>query len=158
MNLGRRVLIGVGNEWAGDDGLGPVIVRQAAERLPEDVRVLELDGEPGRLLDAWADAALAVVVDAARLDGRSFVVRDGHDLAVDHRSTSSHGIGLRDAVALGAATNRLPGRLVVVAVGGADFGTGRGLGPAARAHASAAVAEVERLLTCEPTNGGRPAR
>jgi hydrogenase maturation protease len=45
------------------------------------------------------------------------------------RSTSSHGISLGSTVELGRALERLPRRLVVLAVGAGEFGFGTGLTP-----------------------------
>jgi hydrogenase maturation protease len=54
---------------------------------------------------------------------------DGERLA-PVRTTSSHGLGLGEAVELARALGRLPSRLVVYAVEGADSSTGPGLSPA----------------------------
>ena len=60
------VVIGVGNEFRRDDGAGPAVVARLRDLAPPGVRLVITDGEPTRLIDAWAGAALAVVVDAVR--------------------------------------------------------------------------------------------
>lgn len=69
--VGRRVIIGVGNPFRGDDGVGAAV----AERVRRDaqasaggdgVEVTCLDGEPARIVEAWDGAGLAVLVDATR--------------------------------------------------------------------------------------------
>ena len=100
------------------------------------------DGEPGRLIDLWEGASLAVVIDAVRDSARP----PGHtcQLAADalagmaDGAASSHGIGLGDTVELARALGRLPARLTVLAVVGRDFGFGAGL----TAEVAAAVAEL----------------
>ncbi len=62
----RPLLVGIGNPWRGDDGIGWAVAEAAGRRLGDAVDVVCCDGEPTRLLDAWADADFAVVVDAAR--------------------------------------------------------------------------------------------
>jgi len=58
------VVIGIGNPFRNDDGIGPAAAAQIEGlRLP-GVRVVMSDGEPAGLLEAWAGADLAVVVDA----------------------------------------------------------------------------------------------
>lgn len=42
----RRVVIGVGNAFRGDDGVGPAVVADLAGRVDDEVTLLELDGEP----------------------------------------------------------------------------------------------------------------
>ncbi len=61
------VVIGVGNEFRRDDGAGPAVVAGLRDLAPPGVRLVVTDGEPTRLIEAWAGAALAVVVDAVRV-------------------------------------------------------------------------------------------
>jgi len=144
-------VLGVGNPDRGDDGVGPAVVAALAGRLPADVALAVLDGEPSRLIDAWFAAALAVVVDAAAPspdDGvPSGTVRvieiDAADLAglrpggavagpqgspgspvLPELAVSSHSTGVATAIALGAVLGRLPRRLVIVAVTAATFDLG----------------------------------
>jgi hydrogenase maturation protease len=149
---GRRVVIGVGNEYRRDDGFGPAVVAKLAELRTTDPRLLTVDlavsdGEPTRLIDLWTGAELAVVVDAVR-DGADhgghryeLVLHELAGLAED-RSASSHRISLGSTVELGQALGRLPQQLVVLAVGGREFGFGTGLTP----EVAAAVAPVVRRV------------
>ncbi len=132
----RRVVIGVGNDFRRDDGLGPAVVDRLRKRQPVDpelatVTLATSDGEPSRMIDLWSGADLAVVIDAVH-DTR---VPAGHryELSVDAlpgaagASTSSHSIGLGETVTLARALGRMPVRLLVFAVAGRDFGYGVGL-------------------------------
>jgi hydrogenase maturation protease len=132
----RTVVIGVGNEFRRDDGLGPAVLARLRDLQPADANLAGVtlavsDGEPSRMIELWADADLAVVVDAIRDTG----VPTGHryELDVDaltgtvHAAASSHGIDLGDTVELARALGRMPARLVVLAVAGHEFGFGIGL-------------------------------
>ena len=143
---GTAVVIGIGNEFRRDDGAGPAVIGQLRGRVPAGVRLVVTDGEPARLIDAWTGAALAVVVDAVRAEpphpGRvhRFVVdRPGTPAG---RAASSHGFGLDEAIALAAALDRMPGRLIVHAIEAADLTQGPGLTPAV----AAAVDVVARAI------------
>ena len=59
------VVIGIGNSFRGDDGVGLAVADEIAKRGLADVRVVTAIGEPGAILDAWTGARLATVVDAA---------------------------------------------------------------------------------------------
>jgi len=127
-------VIGVGNEFRRDDGVGPAVIDQLRDLVPSGVGLVMTDGEPTRLIEAWTGAALAVVVDAVRAQpphpGRvhRFVVdRPGAGVA---RMASSHGFGFDDAIALAVALDRMPGRLIVHAIEAADLTQGTGLTPA----------------------------
>jgi hydrogenase maturation protease len=134
---GRRVVIGVGNDYRRDDGFGPAVVAALAVRQGFDPRLAAVDlqvsdGEPTRLIDLWTGADIAVVVDAVLDDGHhaghrhELVLQTLDELAGDS-AASSHGISLGSTVALGRVLGRLPHRLVVLAVSGTEFGFGQGL-------------------------------
>src|SRR5690606_39792128 len=71
---GRTVVIGLGNDWRGDDRAGLETVRVLREELPAGgapgVAIVEGGGDLTELIDVWAGADLAVVIDAVRT-GRS---------------------------------------------------------------------------------------
>ncbi|MEU5264249.1 hydrogenase maturation protease [Amycolatopsis sp. NPDC021455] len=146
--MSRSVVIGVGNEYRHDDGVGLAVLAELdANPIPGVVTAL-CDGEPAALLEAWTGAGLAVVVDAVLCEpstpGR--IWRSTVDeLRPGGGSASSHALGIPDAVRLGAALGRVPGELVVYAVEAADLGLGVGLTPAVRA----AVPEVVRAVRGE---------
>ncbi|MFE2865999.1 hydrogenase maturation protease [Embleya sp. NPDC059259] len=151
----RIVVIGVGNEYRRDDGVGWAVVARLAEQatgspLPAGVALRRCDGDPARLIALWDAADLAVVVDAAHAHpgcpGRVHRLElDAERLTPPGGRTSSHGLGLGEAVELARVLDRLPGRLVVYAVEGADTGLGNGLsGPVA-----AAVEPLARRISRE---------
>jgi hydrogenase maturation protease len=154
MSAGGTVVIGVGNEFRHDDGFGPAVVEALRRRDLPGVRFAVTDGEPGHLLDLWAGTDLAVVVDAALAappcPGR--IHRLTHVSGGAAGPGSSHGLGLGDAVELGAVLGRLPGRLVVYAVEPADLSLGPGLSPAVRQ----AVEAVTEAVAAE-VGAGAPA-
>ena len=142
------VLIGVGNRWRADDGIGLVVVEEVARHLDARVDVVMCDGEPSRLIDAWARRSLAVVVDATHGTGEAGTINmwDGDVPGGSHRSTGSHALGVGNAIALGAALERLPARLVVVGIEAGVTDHGNTLCPAVAAAVSPAVATVLRIV------------
>lgn len=140
----RRRVIGMGNPWRGDDAAGLHAARRARDLAPSAVEVLEVEGEPVELLEAWEGAEAAVVLDAVS-SGRE----PGHLHRVDAHAgplpdalgkSSTHTLGLADAVELGRVLERLPRRLVVVGIEGELFEAGAGLTPAVDAAIDSAVA------------------
>ena len=57
------VVVGVGNAYRRDDGVGLEVAERMRGRAP-GVEAVAVEQEPSRLLDAWAGAELAIVVDA----------------------------------------------------------------------------------------------
>lgn len=131
--------------------MGPEVAAIVAAAGPEvvgleavGVEVVELDGDPARVVEAWDGAATVVVVDAVRSGSRPGSIHRrvvGRDpLPAPGRVASSHGLGVADAVALGRALDRLPARLVVIGVEAGDLGDGPGLSAAVAAAVPAAAA------------------
>jgi hydrogenase maturation protease len=141
------VVIGVGNSMRRDDGAGIAVVERARPLLPPGVEVRTLGGEATSLLDAWAGADLAVVVDAVRWDRppgsrvtRIDAIREPGGLTGWGAGTSSHGLGVAEAITLGRALDRLPPRLILLLIALAEEGQGAGLSPTVEGYVDEAVA------------------
>jgi hydrogenase maturation protease len=145
--VSRVVVIGVGNPFRRDDGVGPALVAAARPRLPPEVDVVEIDGEATALLDAWTGAEVAVVVDTVTTGARAGTVHRlevGRDpLGGTSRFATTHALGVGEAVRLGAALGRLPRRIVIVGVEPGDLAHGTGLSDAV---AAAVPTAAQRLV------------
>lgn len=158
----RLVVVGLGHPDRGDDAAGLLVARRVKPLVPAGVTVIERHGDALGLLDDWAGAALAILVDAAAARGdagrlhRIDVTADGlpHDLGL----ASTHAFGVAEAVAMARALDALPARLVVYVVEGESFATGAEVSPAVAAAVAAAAtriaAEVEAALAVPATEGG----
>lgn len=145
-------IIAIGNEYRRDDGVGLVVLRQLVESIPPGTSLRCVDGEPSRLMDAWDGCRLALLLDAAVCEPaqpgrihRSTVIE-----AETAASTSSHGLGVPEAVELARVLHRLPERLVLLTVEAADTGFGLGLSPPVEAAVPALVAAVRAELGIAP--------
>lgn len=152
---GRIAVIGVGNEFRRDDGVGWAALARLRERaetrpLPPDTELATCDGEPGRLIDLWEGARFAVVVDAAHAHpgapGRVHRLALDAGVLTQPSSTSSHGLGLGEAVELARVLGLLPERLIVYAVEGAESELGTGLSPAVAGAVEPLVEAVEEEI------------
>jgi hydrogenase maturation protease len=127
------VVIGVGNAYRGDDGVGLAVADALRERVPSAVSVVPCEQEPSRLLDAWAGASAAFVVDAAASGAEPGTVhrfdasRDPVPAGMFRSSTHAFGVG--DAIELARALGKLPPRILVYGVEGGQFAAGEGLTP-----------------------------
>ena len=155
----KIVVIGVGNPYRGDEEAGLAVIQRLRPRLT-GVDVVETDGEPTRLLDAWDGADLAILVDAVH----------SHDAPVGHvhrfdlgperletvRPSSSPGLGPDEAVELGRALRRLPGRLIVYGIEGHDFGEGAPITPEVVMAIDEVVERIDREVNVARSNHGAP--
>jgi hydrogenase maturation protease len=135
----RRLVIGIGNAARGDDAAGLI----AARRLGG----FEHEGDPVALLDMWREADVAVVIDAVSSGAEPGTVHrfDATSAPLPARlrgSTSSHALGLAEAIELGRTLGRLPGRLVVYGIEGERFEAGTELTPAVAAAVEAVALEA----------------
>ena len=148
-------MICIGNPFRRDDGVAGAIAERLRFRLPAGAAVVELDGEPARVVEAWDDVDLAVVVDAARSGVDPGQVRrievDADVVLPAGPRTSTHGQSLADALLLGRALGRMPRRLVVHAVEGDDFGHGPGLSAMVAAAVPGVADGVLAELAADPT-------
>ncbi|MDF5755229.1 hydrogenase maturation protease [Spongiactinospora sp. TRM90649] len=137
-----HVLIGVGNEYRGDDGAGLAVARLLGG--------VQNGGDPAELIEVWTGIELAIVVDAARSGAApGTVLRHTGLEGLPATTASTHSLSLRDAADLGRALGRLPGRLVLYTIEGADFGFGSTLSPAV------ATAVVTLATALHPWTSGR---
>jgi hydrogenase maturation protease len=128
------IVVGVGDPYRRDDGVGPAVVAKLRERdLSEAVLATSL-GRTEELIKLWDGADLAIVVDAMRASpahpGRVHRLAVQPGSAERVRAAGSHGMDLGAAVELAREQGRLPNRLVIYAVEAADVAYGVGLSPA----------------------------
>jgi hydrogenase maturation protease len=143
----NAIVIGIGNDFRRDDGVGLSVAQRIAERDLPGVRVVSGVSEPTALLEAWGGVARAVVVDAAT-GVNTAPGRIRRWTAPDLETTtvvSSHALGLAQTCALGQALSRMPDELVVFTVDVADTDHGIGLTPAV----AAAVPDLVDLIVAE---------
>jgi hydrogenase maturation protease len=142
----RHVVIGIGNEYRRDDGVGIAVAGRLHGRVPPDVDVVECEQEPSRLIDAWAGAATAFVVDAAGAGAEPGRLHrfEASEQPIPARvfRSSTHAFGVGDAIELARALGKLPRHVVVYGIEGAEFAAGEGL----TAPVEAAVETVAQAI------------
>ena len=145
-------VICVGNRWRRDDAVGLEVAAQLRGTLPRGVELSEREGEPTSLIDAWEGAESVWLVDAVSSGGEAGAVHrldaGKRELPPELFRTSTHHVGLAEAVELARALGRLPAHTVVYGIEGGSFDVGEGLTPAVAAAAARTAhdirGEVER--------------
>lgn len=147
------VIIGIGNPYRRDDGIGPAAAAALEELGPPGADVVVADGEPAALIETWTGRDLAVIIDAVRCEptapGRIWR-STGADLGGPGTAASSHAFGIPDALRLGQVLGRVPARLVVFAVEAARLDLGTGLSPEVAAALPGVVRAVLGELASAP--------
>jgi hydrogenase maturation protease len=145
-------VIGVGNDLRGDDGAGLLVARKLVGTCG-DVRVVECEGEPVAMLDLWGDCERAIIVDATQSRGAPGTIRriaaHAGPLPPGLAGTSTHLLGVADAVELARALGRLPATTIVYGIEGAAFETGAGISEVVEVAAERVAAAIRRELETE---------
>jgi hydrogenase maturation protease len=115
------------------------------------VRVCE--EEPTRLIDAFDDADVAFVVDAVSTGAPAGTVHrfdaSGGPIPSTELRSSTHALGIGEALELARALGRLPRTTVVFGVEGEEFTAGKRLTPAvAQGVALTAEKVLEEVAAC----------
>jgi hydrogenase maturation protease len=147
---GRTLVLGLGNAFRGDDGVGPAVVQELNRRVLSPGETDFLDGgtpglETALLLEGYGRA---IIVDAAELGRRPgewsrLEFGGGAEPPGDlPGATSLHQAGLAEALILGSTLKILPERLTIYGVQPLECGWSPGLSDPVRA----AVTEVCRAI------------
>lgn len=132
-DIPKPLIIGIGNPFRGDDGVGLAVIRRLKEddRFSESMRVIAHTGDGTYLMDLWEKQNNVIIVDAAHGRGQPGTVYRFHVSETDFLhafvGSSSHSFGVVEAIELARAINRLPEQLVIFAIEGATFDYGASL-------------------------------
>jgi hydrogenase maturation protease len=146
------VVIGIGNRFRRDDGSALKVLETLSGRVTDSASLVESDGEPTGVIDAWDGAELAVIVETIRRgDAPGTLMGIEWDLehaapAFSRGEHGSHSLGILEAIELGRVIERMPGRLRLVGIEPLDVGWGEGLSePVARSVDGAARLVLDYL-------------
>lgn len=124
------LVVGLGNRFRGDDGVGPAVIDRLGARGFETV---EYDGDGAGLIGLWQGRDRVIVVDAAQSGAAPGTVQrfDAGTTTVPSGlfRYSSHLFGLAEAVETARTLGQLPRSLVIYAITGRDFALGDRFSP-----------------------------
>ena len=128
------LVIGIGNEFRRDDGVGLAVAREVGKLEFPDVRVMEASGEGASLMEAWKDFGIAILIDAANSDRAPGTIHrfepKNETVPANFFHYSTHRFSVAEAIELAKALKTETPDLILYGVDGADFGNGEGLSEA----------------------------
>jgi hydrogenase maturation protease len=123
-------VIGVGNVYRSDDGVGIVVARRIREKA-EDLHVVDASGEGASLMAMWTPSDHVVVIDAVRSSSSPGRIHrlDSHKEPIPSAffNYSTHAFSVAEAVEMSRALATLPARLVIYGIEGRTFAAGSAL-------------------------------
>jgi len=147
MGARHTLVIGIGHPDRGDDAVGRIVAARLRDLAPEGVRIIETDGEAGKLLDLFSDADDVIIVDAGVSGAKPGTIHRldaaAAPLPRPMFAMSSHAIGLVESIELARTLGTLPRRCIVYAIEAQGFDLGAGL---SRPVAEAVDAACTRVL------------
>jgi len=125
------LLIGIGNKFRSDDGVGlEIAYRLKTLHLP-GTTVVEETGEGGALMEAWKGADTVILFDAVCSGAMPGTLHrfDAHEQSIPIKffRCSTHAFSIPEAIELARALHQLPARLIVYGIEGKNFAAGVGL-------------------------------
>ncbi|MFZ2099562.1 MAG: hydrogenase maturation protease [Oricola sp.] len=141
------LIVGIGNIYRSDDGVGPVVAGALAER---GLNTAIHAGDGTGLMDLFEKHESVVLIDATRSNAEpgTLIVLDAaaKRLSADLFHYSTHRFGLAEAVETARALGTLPKKLIVCGIEGAEFGAGTDLSPQVARAANALIAYLASSL------------
>ena len=134
----RIKLVGIGNRYRGDDGVGLQVIELLQQVLPLE-KLATSDGDITDLMDVFTDHDEVVIIDAVQAPQVPGVVvqLDGCREALSDTGlrSSTHAMGLAEAVEMARSLGRLPQQLQIYGIVGKYFDNVEGLSDAVQASA-----------------------
>ncbi|MDP2653743.1 MAG: hydrogenase maturation protease [Candidatus Omnitrophota bacterium] len=156
--MNEAVVIGVGNDFRRDDGVGPYTIGLLKETLEAGGVMLSAAGGAGlSLMELWKGLPLAIVVDAVRAHDRPGAIYRFHPLREgiprELCPFSTHSLNIAQMIELSRVLGAVPEQLIVYGVVGEDFGEGKGLSASVRRSAEEVAQRITKDIKTFLSNG-----
>lgn len=152
-HLQKILVVGIGNDYRGDDGIGFVIARNIREKLLLHVTTIEESGDGAALMEAWQGYDIVILVDAISSGAKpgTIIKIDAGKINVPAKyfHCSTHAFGVAEAIALAKAMKKLPPRLLVYGIEGAKFNAGVTLSRVVRQSAKKVIEQILKDVKAE---------
>jgi hydrogenase maturation protease len=149
-NLRKTLLIGVGNEFRSDDGVGIIVARAIRKKQFSSIIVKEESGEGAALMEAWQGFQHVIIVDAVSSGAKSGTLFriDGNRETVPKKffHYSTHAFSVSEAIELARTMNMLPPKLVLYGIEGINFAAGIAISLLVQQAALQIIEQIEKEI------------
>lgn len=143
------LVVGIGNEFRGDDGIGPHVVHQLLQRGLSDVTAILHPGDGGTLISLWEGWERVALVDAMTSGSTPGVIRCFHahkePIPAPWFRGSTHQFHVGEAIELARTLGMLPALVTVYGIEGKTFVPGKGLTPEVARAGERVAGEIEEM-------------
>ncbi len=123
--MNEILILGLGNPFRGDDAAGWGVIDVLEQKSPKGVQLCKVRGDAAQILDFFTQYSTIYVIDACQMNAPSgFWKRiDAHKSSIpsDTPQTSTHGMGISQAIDLAKVLGILPSKLIIYAINGDHY-------------------------------------
>lgn len=141
-------IIGLGNEWRGDDAAGLLAAQRIRDRIGERAHVIEARQAGTDLLDLMNGALVVLLIDAAKSGQPPGTIHrldaSAGPIALNLACRSTHGVGVAETIELGRTLGQLPDTVIIYGIEVAETGWGPSLSPPVEEAVERVVEQIAR--------------
>lgn len=149
-NKAHFLVMGIGNDFRGDDGFGLAVARALQPQLGEH-HVQLGRGDASELLETFDQTDCLILIDAI-FDPKMpsghmlHIVANGQSAVSNHLRSSTHLMSISEAIALGELFDKLPSQLHIFGVSAKKFDYGTDLSPEVKATIAPTCVKIADLI------------
>ena len=148
--LVSTLVIGIGNEFRGDDSVGVHFARQLQALNLTSVKVLEASGEGTALMELWAGVGNLFICDAVCTGGKpgTIHVLEPHKQSIPSQffNYSTHAFSLAEAIEMSRVLGKLPAQVTIYGIEGESFVAGTTLTAKVQVALAQVVGKVKEII------------
>ena len=121
----RVLVIGIGNQFRGDDAVGLLVAHSLKERFSSQCDAVEEPGDGAHLMELWKNSQVTILVDAVKSGAEPGQIHrheaDRSPLPASLFHHSTHTFGIPQAIELARTLNQIPQKLIIYGIEGTCF-------------------------------------
>lgn len=128
--MGKVRVIGLGNEWSGDDAVGLIAAQKLREKNIPGIEARVTDVPDWEMFEKLESDDILIFIDACKGGGEAGKIYQLHSDEIKERGVrhcSSHGLGLSHWLSMAEVLGAKTGRVLIYAIEIADVTMGAGL-------------------------------
>lgn len=128
--MGKVRVIGLGNEWSGDDAVGLIAAQKLREKKIPGIEVRITDVPDWEMFEQLEADDVLIFIDACEAGGEAGAIYRLHSDEIKQRGVrhcSSHGLGLSHWLSMAEVLGKKTGRVLIYAIEITDLTMGSGL-------------------------------
>ena len=147
----RHLIIGIGNEYRGDDAAGIAVARKLGSMNLSSWSVIEAAGDGAGLIELWKHKDYVILVDATVSGSLPGAVTRvdllNCDVLPESLRFSSHALGLAGAIELARTLHQLPSHAILYGIEGHRFDHGVEMSKAVADSVETVVSQIANEIS-----------